>query len=954
MEDFNKQIQDTQASSDKLTTTVNTLYQKLADLNQQQADLAESGKKSASYYQFITTQIDSYKRKIDETGDSLTRTNTILGQQERALAASQNRTEVWGKSYEGVKGKVDKLSEASESFGKILGSSANNIKPMTESLKNAETVTSKFKDAIGKANQAATVYEEGRASGKSRLEAFKDVFPALTKGVEAGTGGMKMFKIALAETGIGLIVIAVAALIEKLKESKPVMDMISAVTASAGAVMSTLGNAIMDVFSSADKLGQFFLHPIDSLKKLGTGMAAAAKDAYNLSTAQEQLKTATSAQELVNNKTNDRIELLKKLSANEKLGTDARIKALQEVHRQEETYYNQNSVLAYKARDNAIEELRIKTGLSADIIKDLQRRGAEAAAQLLREKKINDEQFEAIKTADEKIRGLDKQQVSNKQENADAIQKINDDVAQKAKERRDKAKAAHQRELDDIKAFTAEAKKVRADSVTRMALSLLSGYDLDIRQAQIYYDNLLKTYTDYETKYAAASEQYKKLHKTEYDAAIATKLQLEDDKNNALNAITKKFQDDDLKMLQQYKNQLTQLAEKEGLNAQALAIKQLTDEEDAKEKVIDDAIAKSAARVISIDKKRESEENEKQKAELSKEINAETEFQTKANEVKTALHNKFTKDQEKAKADAEKKAKDDQLDTDISMAHNSGKWKTEFNLRQQKLDGERAQAVASAEKIGKAVDEVKQRYDGDQRKLDRARLIAQLDSQKSYLKSVDSMSASLGNIFGKNTVAAKAAFKAHQAAAAGQVIIDTQKAIMGIWSADGAIPFIGVPKAIFETAIVAAAGASSLASIIKQKPGFAQGGQFKSDGRGALLSGYSRTDDTNAYLRSGEAVVVSEAMRNPWARNLVSAINVAHGGRDFSVAANTRGYAIGGIFTDGGNANRYYSQPANDVKDLANTLAYQMLNNFPPIYVDVKDVNSQQNILAQTINRVNL
>ena len=177
---------------------------------------------------------------------------------------------------------------------------------------------------------------------------------------------------------------------------------------------------------------------------------------------------------------------------------------------------------------------------------------------------------------------------------------------------------------------------------------------------------------------------------------------------------------------------------------------------------------------------------------------------------------------------------------------------------------------------------------------------------------------------------------------------------MGIWAADAGIPFIGVPKAIAETAIAVAVGASSLASIIKQKPGFARGGQYISDGHGALLSGYSRRDDTNAYLRSGEAVVVSEAMRNPWARNLVSAINVAHGGRDFSAGNPGRGYAIGGIFTDGGNANRYYSQPANDVKDLANTLAYQMINNFPPIYVDVKDVNNQQNILAQTVNRVNL
>jgi hypothetical protein len=120
------------------------------------------------------------------------------------------------------------------------------------------------------------------------------------------------------------------------------------------------------------------------------------------------------------------------------------------------------------------------------------------------------------------------------------------------------------------------------------------------------------------------------------------------------------------------------------------------------------------------------------------------------------------------------------------------------------------------------------------------------------------------------------------------------------------------------------------------------------------LPGYSRSDNTNAFLRSGEGIVVSEAMRAPWARNLVSAINVGFGGRDFSISNPGRGYAVGGIFTDGGDANRYYNAPVNDQKNLANTIAYQMINNFPPVYVDVKDINNQQNILAQTINRVNL
>jgi hypothetical protein len=193
------------------------------------------------------------------------------------------------------------------------------------------------------------------------------------------------------------------------------------------------------------------------------------------------------------------------------------------------------------------------------------------------------------------------------------------------------------------------------------------------------------------------------------------------------------------------------------------------------------------------------------------------------------------------------------------------------------------------------------------------------------------------------------AFKDEQEASIAQAIINGAIAITKAEAQTGVLGALVIPGIIAETAV-------QVAKIAAQKPpAYAKGGlHYASDGRGGVLSGYSKTDNTNAYLRSGEGIIVSEAMQVPWARNLVSAINVGFGGRDFSIANPGKGYAVGGIFTDGGDANRYYNQPVNDQKNLANTIAYQMINNFPPVYVDVKDINNQQNILAQTVNRVNL
>ncbi|MDB5286988.1 MAG: hypothetical protein JWR05_1937 [Mucilaginibacter sp.] len=495
----------------------------------------------------------------------------------------------------------------------------------------------------------------------------------------------------------------------------------------------------------------------------------------------------------------------------------------------------------------------------------------------------------------------------------------------------------------DYKATPANTElETREDSIKRMALLTLNGYAKEIEQTNQHFNNLIKA------------------HK----GNAATIRQLKQEQIATLASISKKFQNEDLKKLDEYEKELNKASRNAGKNAQELAIQQLVNERDAKNTEIDKTVQEAILNKAAIEEKiNELTKLGKQKEaeSLQAALQNEQTIIDKSNSIKLQIEAKYNADEKKLKEgfDTEKANKllekdKGQLQNGIEDAHNKGDWQAEFQQKQSLLDIEKKQAIDSAKARNESTAQIDREYKQKQQQLDKAKLDAQAENQKKYLKTTETLSNAVMSIFGKNTIASRVAFKAHQAAAAAQVIIDTKRSIMGIWTANAGLPLIGVPKAIAETAIVVAAGASSLASIIKQKPGFASGGQFVSDGRGALLPGYSPTDNTNAYLRSGEAIVVSEAMRNPWARNLVSAINVAHGGRDFSAPNTGRGYAIGGIFTDGGNANRYYNQPVNDIKDMANTLAYQMINNFPPIYVDVKDVNNQQNILAQTVNRVNL
>jgi hypothetical protein len=385
---------------------------------------------------------------------------------------------------------------------------------------------------------------------------------------------------------------------------------------------------------------------------------------------------------------------------------------------------------------------------------------------------------------------------------------------------------------------------------------------------------------------------------------------------------------------------LRKISDDETKSAKQLALDQINEKYKAQEKDLDEAEATIKNRLININKLLEAAPNDQ--GLLAQKNTAEGEHQ-RIVDIRSKTTAQKAKETNGINADFEVKDKQEQ----VNEAEESGHHSKALQLQIELLNQQHQIAVDAARKKGEDTTKIEEGYAKKKAALEDQLTISRIHAGDKFIDAALKSSKKDSDIY-------KAAFMAKKATAIADTIISTKRAVMDSLKAYSGIPFIGQALGIVQAAFMATQGAMSIADIAKQKPGFASGGQFLSDGRGALLPGYSRADNTNAYLRSGEAVVVSEAMRNPWARNLVSAINVAHGGRDFSIPNPGRGYAIGGIFTDGGNSNRYYSQPLNDQKDLANTLAYQMINNFPPVYVDVKDINTQQNILARTVDRVNL
>jgi hypothetical protein len=179
---------------------------------------------------------------------------------------------------------------------------------------------------------------------------------------------------------------------------------------------------------------------------------------------------------------------------------------------------------------------------------------------------------------------------------------------------------------------------------------------------------------------------------------------------------------------------------------------------------------------------------------------------------------------------------------------------------------------------------------------------------------------------------------------------------------------LGWPASLVGDAFIVAQTAIEVATIASQKPpAYATGGiHYDSDGRGGVLPGYSKKDNMNARLRSGEGIVVSEAMRDPWAKSIVSAINQSYGGRSFDNVApinwTVPGFASGGVFnnylptgdnglrpqiTVNGNSRMHPDDIGGIVNGISGALA-----NLPAPIMDIKDVNHEQGKLSVAIDRI--
>jgi hypothetical protein len=257
----------------------------------------------------------------------------------------------------------------------------------------------------------------------------------------------------------------------------------------------------------------------------------------------------------------------------------------------------------------------------------------------------------------------------------------------------------------------------------------------------------------------------------------------------------------------------------------------------------------------------------------------------------------------------------------------------EFNLRRDQLKQQHDEEIAQADKTGADKFLIDKKYAAALEKLDK-------EQRNSRLKSAADMFGQLSELTGKQTAIGKAA-------AVAQATINTYLSATEAYSALAGIPVVGPALGAAAAALAVATGLMNVKQILSTDTpkGHAEGGVFEHDGYGGLLPGYSKYDNINAKLRGGEGIIVSEAMQDSGARNLVSAVNVAYGGRAFAGATTN-------FLNDGGALSRQINTENITTSGIVEGVKAGMKT--VTIVTDVKDVILETQKRVQLTDNANL
>lgn len=251
--------------------------EEIKDLNKTNQDLTKQVKAGTITQEEASKQTKRNSEKVTE----LTKKNLNLGDgikdlnKERSNAVKVTKTQA--NSLDALRNKVvsqkkelNGLNTATKEGAKRFDELTKELKENNEKIKEADQAAGDYKTSIGDYAGQLSIVQKATALQTQAQGFLTAVTNSGTKATTFSSKALKVFKIALASTGVGLLVLALGSLISFLTSTQKGMDKVTAVTRPLQAiferlkgVVQVLGEKVFNGLSKAVK------NPTQALKDLG-------------------------------------------------------------------------------------------------------------------------------------------------------------------------------------------------------------------------------------------------------------------------------------------------------------------------------------------------------------------------------------------------------------------------------------------------------------------------------------------------------------------------------------------------------------------------------------------------------------------------------------------------------------------------------------------------------------
>jgi len=780
------------------------------------------------------------------------------------------------------------------------------------------TTMSDYKDQVKEGFNSINIFNGGLTGLISRAQEAGGTGPLLKGAFESmsqGIMGMTKSAISFIATPFGIVLAAIAVVFalvqnamnnstESANKITKIFTTFSVITDALMDLLTPLGEILIDGiaagFELAVKAAEAAMGFIaDGLAFLGFDDAAqgvtnftaevkrTAEETISLKKAQEELAIQMAVQEVNNEKAKQQAEALIKVSENQKLSEKERLDALIAAAAIESTNMAQRKKLNDEAYNQTVRNMALGKNLTAEELTGLQVQGAAYAEKLMKIKGFTLEELDALKEAQVEKMRLSGEEIKMVEKQEAAKQKIHDDADQQRRQAEDARKAKAKQALDDEVQRQGLAISLLIEQQGVKAKSLKE--ELELAEKVAKAKNKLA-----EAEYLAAGKSANaKLQKEIADAKITNDLA------KAQAAVAVENADRELKTY--LKAHSERLAAGKFLNDELYKqeIKRLDDLATEEKKYQEVRLQNGII-------------TEQQKQEEFEKIDA----AAKVNREKLDTEKKDA-DDGKAAADLANKRAVDTVNHDYDL---------QFQL--DKINAERKQKLAEAEKTGADVNLINAKYDKEE--VDAKKAV--MDNKLSLANSTFS---SLTAILGKESAAGKAM-------AVAQATIDTYKSAVSAYGAMSNIPIVGPALGAVAAAAAVAAGIANVKKITSTKTPKAEkgalfniGGNRHSNG-GTLFTG---ADGTQFEAEQGELIGV---MNRNAAAHFMAFNNAFPAG-----GSSTPNYLAGG-----GIVSRDIASPSLNVDELAAKIATAN-RSMPAPVVAVQDIIAQGNSYVQVRDAAN-